>query len=74
MAGFSIWWVSAIYIVAQLALGLHLYHGLWSIFQTLGWTNPRFNVWRRTFAKAFALVTVAGNISFPHPVMAGWVQ
>ena len=33
VAGFSIWWISAFYIVAQLALGLHLYHGLWSMFQ-----------------------------------------
>jgi succinate dehydrogenase / fumarate reductase cytochrome b subunit len=74
VAGFSVWWVSSIYIVAQLALGLHLYHGLWSIFQTLGWTNPRFNSWRRRFAQTFAVVTVAGNISFPLSVMAGWVQ
>ena len=66
--------MSAFYIVAQLALGLHLYHGLWSLFQSLGLTNPRFNSWRRTFAKVFAFVVVAGNISFPLSVLAGWVQ
>ena len=35
--------VAILYIVANLALGLHLFHGAWSIFQTLGWNNPRFN-------------------------------
>ena len=74
VVGFSVWWVSAIYIVAQLALGLHLYHGLWSLFQSLGWTNARFNAWRRVFARTFAIIVVAGNISFPLAVLAGWVQ
>ncbi|MGB5814206.1 MAG: succinate dehydrogenase cytochrome b subunit [Thermoanaerobaculia bacterium] len=75
VAGFSVWWVSAFYIVAQLALGLHLYHGLWSLFQTLGWyvdENPRD--WRRRFALVFALVIVLGNISFPLAVLAGLVR
>lgn len=74
VAGFSVWWVSAIYVLAQLVLGLHLSHGLWSLFQTLGWSHPKFNPWRRTFARVFALVIVVGNISFPLSVWAGWVQ
>lgn len=69
--GFSIWWVSLFYIIANLALGLHLYHGLWSMFQSLGWNNPRFNAWRRHFATAFAVVITLGNISFPIAVMLG---
>ena len=73
VAGFSIWWVSAFYIVAQLALALHLYHGLWSLFQSLGWNHPNFNAWRLTFAKVFAAVIFVGNISFPISVLAGWV-
>jgi succinate dehydrogenase / fumarate reductase cytochrome b subunit len=36
--------------------------------------NPRFNAWRRTFAQAFAVIVVAGNISFPLAVLAGLVQ
>ena len=75
VAGFSIWWVSAFYIVAQLALGLHLYHGLWSMFQSLGWHStgdPRD--WRRRFAQVFALVIVLGNISFPLAVLSGLVE
>ena len=33
VAGFQIWWVAAMYILANLALGLHLYHGLWAMFK-----------------------------------------
>jgi succinate dehydrogenase / fumarate reductase, cytochrome b subunit len=73
VAGFSLWWVSAIYIVANLFLGLHLYHGLWSMFQTLGWAHPTFNPWRRNFAAAFAVVVTAGNVSFPVAVLTGLV-
>ena len=75
VAGFSVWWVSAFYIVAQIALGFHLYHGLWSLFQTLGWyaeENP--HDWRRRFALVFALVVVVGNISFPVAVLTGLVR
>ena len=73
VAGFSVWWVSAIYIVANLLLGLHLYHGLWSMFQSLGWNHPVFNRWRRYFAVAFAVVVTVGNVSFPVAVLTGLV-
>lgn len=65
--------VSIFYILANLALGVHLYHGAWSIFQSLGWNNPRFNQWRRSFATAFAAIVVIGNVSFPVAVLAGIV-
>lgn len=74
VAGFRVWWVSAIYIVANLALGLHLFHGLWSMFNSLGLTNPRFEGWRRNFALGFALVITAGNLSFPIAVLLGIVR
>lgn len=66
--------VSIFYIVANLALGFHLYHGGWSLFQSIGWNNARFNLWRRWFAVAFAVIVVAGNISFPVAVLAGVVD
>lgn len=66
--------VAAIYIVANIALGFHLFHGAWSLFQSLGWNNPRFNRWRRWFAEVFAAVVVAGNVSFPVFVLAGVVS
>jgi len=74
VSGFRLWWVSVIYIAAQLALGLHLYHGLWSMFQSLGWNHPKFNSWRRHFASAFALIITLGNISFPIAVLTGLVK
>jgi succinate dehydrogenase / fumarate reductase cytochrome b subunit len=74
VGGFQIWWVAAIYIIANLALGLHLYHGLWSMFSSVGMTNPRFEHWRRAFATAFAIVITAANISFPLSVLTGFVK
>lgn len=73
VTGFSIWWVSAAYLAANLFLGLHLYHGLWSMFQSLGAAHPLYNDWRRTFAVAFAAVITAGNLSFPLAVLTGLV-
>jgi len=66
--------VAILYIVANLALGLHLFHGAWSLFQTMGWNNPRFNAWRRNFAAGFAGLIVVGNVSFPIAVLAGVVS
>ena len=70
---FERWPVALFYIVANLLLGLHLSHGAWSIFQSLGWNNPRFNKWRQALATAFATIVVVGNVSFPVAVMAGIV-
>jgi succinate dehydrogenase / fumarate reductase cytochrome b subunit len=74
VTGFRVWWVSLFYIVAQIALGFHLYHGLWSLFQSLGWNQPRFNHWRSGFAHAFAWFITLGNISFPIAVLTGIIS
>ena len=69
--------IAALYIVANIALGFHLYHGAWSIFQSLGSMSPRFNPrhnpLRRGFAAGFAVLVAAVNISFPIAVMTGVV-
>ncbi len=65
--------VSIFYVLANIALGVHLYHGAWSIFQSMGWNNPKFNRWRRHFATGFDAVIVVGNVSFPIAVLAGVV-
>lgn len=65
--------VAIIYIVANIALAIHIFHGAWSMFQSLGWNNPRFNLWRRWFAIAFALVIGIGNVSMPLLVVTGVV-
>lgn len=65
--------VAVLYIVANIALGTHLYHGVWSVFQSMGWNNPKFKAWRRHIAIAFATLIVVGNVSFPIAVLAGIV-
>jgi succinate dehydrogenase / fumarate reductase, cytochrome b subunit len=66
--------VAALYIVANIALGIHLFHGTWSLFQSMGWSSPRFNSWRRGLATGVATIVVVGNVSFPIAVMAGIVE
>lgn len=68
---FSRWPVAVFYILANLLLAVHLYHGGWSMFQSLGWNNPKWNSWRRGFAIALAVVIGVGNISIPIAVMLG---
>jgi len=68
--GFSIWWVSAFYIVAMLGLGLHLYHGLWSSPQSLGASYPPALL-RRKAALVLAILVASGFIAVPLGVLAG---
>jgi succinate dehydrogenase / fumarate reductase, cytochrome b subunit len=74
VATFSRPLVAVIYIVANVALGIHLFHGTWSMFQSLGLNNPRWNSWRRGFAVGVATVIAAINLSFPIAVMVGAVE
>jgi len=61
--------VAMAYIISMLLLGMHLYHGLWSMFQSLGFNHPRYNPLFRRFAQVFTLFLVIGNISIPLAVM-----
>jgi succinate dehydrogenase / fumarate reductase cytochrome b subunit len=74
VAGFRIVPVSLFYIFAMLALGLHLKHGVWSMFQTLGVSHPRYIRAAHVLAWVVAIVVVVGNISFPLAVLAGIVR
>jgi len=74
VASFSLWPVSAFYILAMIAVGFHLYHGIWSTFQTLGLNNRRTNRWVRNVATFFALALTIGNISIPVAVLTGIVK
>ncbi|MFN8556825.1 MAG: succinate dehydrogenase cytochrome b subunit [Dehalococcoidia bacterium] len=66
--------VALIYLVANIALGFHIYHGAWSMFQSLGINNPRINRARKLFAQAFAAAIVLGNVSFPLSIQLGLVS
>jgi succinate dehydrogenase / fumarate reductase cytochrome b subunit len=66
--------VSFFYIVSMLALGLHLYHGAWSMLQTVGVSHPWLDRARYGLAAAIVAVIVLGNVSMPVAVMAGLVR
>ena len=74
VAGFQVPLAAAFYIVAQLCLGLHLWHGVWSLTQTLGWAHPRYNTCRRTIAMVMAVVVAGVNISYPIAVYTGLIK
>jgi succinate dehydrogenase / fumarate reductase cytochrome b subunit len=74
VTGFQYWPVSLFYIIAMLLLCYHLYHGLWSMFQSLGFSHPVYTPWLRRFAKLFAILIAAGNISIPVSVLAGFIK
>jgi succinate dehydrogenase cytochrome b subunit len=74
VASFQVIPVAAFYIVAMLLLCLHLYHGLWSMFQSLGIAHPRWTPLLRRGAAVVAILIAAGNISIPVAVLAGLVR
>ena len=66
--------VAILYIVANLALGVHIYHGTWSLFQSLGYSHPRFNRWRKGLAAGLTAAIVLVNLSFPIAVQVGILE
>jgi succinate dehydrogenase / fumarate reductase cytochrome b subunit len=65
--------VTFFYVIAMIALGIHLYHGAWSMFQSLGINHPRFNHLRRWFAAGLAVLVTVGNAIMPLAVLFGFV-
>jgi len=72
---FETWWMTLIYLLAMVALGLHLHHGVWSSAQTLGLTN---NARARSNAKGLGVivaVVIAGGFSLvPIFILAGVIS
>lgn len=73
VSSFKVPWVAGVYILANLFLGLHLYHGSWSLFQSLGLSHPRYNPARQRIAIALALTVTTGNVILPLSVLTGIV-
>lgn len=65
IASMQRWPVAIAYIIANIAIAVHLYHGTWSMFQSLGLNNPRYNAARRAFATGISLLIGVGNVLFP---------
>jgi succinate dehydrogenase / fumarate reductase cytochrome b subunit len=74
IGGFQNPYVSVIYMVAVFFLALHFYHGLWSWFQTLGLSHPKWDRTRRGLATTLAVLIGAGDISIPLSVLLGWIK
>jgi succinate dehydrogenase / fumarate reductase cytochrome b subunit len=73
VSSFKVPWVAGVYVLANLFLGLHLYHGSWSLFQSLGVSHPRYNPARQRIAIALALTVTTGNVILPLSVLTGIV-
>ncbi|MEO6847215.1 MAG: succinate dehydrogenase cytochrome b subunit [Chthoniobacterales bacterium] len=71
VSAFRVWYVSALYILAMGILGLHVFHGSWSMFQSVGFNHPRYRGWIRHLATLVTLVVVLGFISIPIAVLLG---
>jgi succinate dehydrogenase / fumarate reductase cytochrome b subunit len=71
ISGFQNPAVSVFYIVAMLLLCMHLYHGLWSMLQSLGLSPPRYTPKLKKTAATAAILIAAGNISIPLAVITG---
>lgn len=74
ISGFRHPMISSFYIVAMTLLCLHLYHGLWSMFQSVGISHPRYTPLLKKFGAAFAFLIAIGNISIPVSVMIGIIK
>lgn len=66
--------VAIFYIVANLALAFHLFHGIFSMFTSLGVNSPKLNAMRRPLAAGIAGLVLLGNLSFPIMVQAGVIE
>lgn len=74
VSAFQIPWVVAIYVTANLLLGMHLFHGAFSLLQSLGLNHPRYNQRARQGARAFAFLVTIGNVAMPLSVLFGVIQ
>ena len=74
IAGFQNPAISGFYILAMILLCMHLYHGLWSLFQSLGFSHPRYTPILKKGAAIFAILIAIGNCSIPIAILAGLVS
>jgi len=72
--GFQNYAISGFYILSMALLCTHLYHGAWSMFQSVGINHPRYTPMLRKFAALMAIVIFIGNVSIPVSVMLGIVK
>lgn len=74
VASFQIWWVAAFYVAVMIALGLHLFHGVWSSAKSLGLSRPSPMPLKRRVAWLVAFGVWAAFTAVPVAIFAGWVR
>ena len=72
--GFAVIPVALIYIAVMIFIGFHLSHGIWSMFQSMGFSHPRYTPAIKKFAAIFSWILIAGFISVPLAVLTGLVR
>jgi succinate dehydrogenase / fumarate reductase cytochrome b subunit len=72
--GFRVIPATVAYVIAMVLVGFHLSHGIWSMFQSLGLSHPRYTPMIKAFAAVFSWALVAGFLSVPAAVLLGLVR
>ena len=72
--GFSVWYVSAFYIIAMTLLCSHLGHGVASIFQTLGFNSKKARPMLEAISWAYGVIIWLGFVAVPVAVLAHLVK
>src|ERR1700674_4132354 len=71
---FRVWWVTLVYVLAMIALGLHLFHGAWSSVRSIGVTPPSPQPLHRKVSLAIAVFVWAAFTAIPVAVFSGIVR
>ena len=74
ITGFQSPAVALAYSVAVLLLGFHLYHGIWSMFQSVGFDHPKYTPWLKQLSHVLAVLVVIGYLSIPISVQIGLLE
>jgi succinate dehydrogenase / fumarate reductase cytochrome b subunit len=74
VTGLTVTWVAAFYLLAMGALSFHLYHGVWSMLQTLGISHPKYDPWRKRLAVGFTILVGAGFAIVPIAIVTGYLR
>jgi succinate dehydrogenase / fumarate reductase cytochrome b subunit len=68
------WYVTLFYTLAIVAVGFHLWHGIFSAARTLGQQTMKGQRRAKTIALVLAVVLVVGYLSVPFAVLTGLVD
>src|SRR6476469_5351088 len=74
VSSFRIWWVALFYVVAMIALGLHLFHGAWSSVRSIGVSPPSPQPLHRRTSLVIAILVWAAFTAIPVAVVFGLVR